>query len=375
MNIIESLNALQTRANEFAESYCIVNGAVMPLAEIHSMGYDEFALRSKINMPLRLYRYYPNIVNNDTHVNYSLQALRDNTVYLQSPTLFDDVYDSDISIDYPVYFRARLFEFCKRAGIHMKDSSAIEEAGTALASFLWNYAQSNTSLEYAICTQSENELENGSNRIFCLRIEKDLRNGKDWGFAINNAITQEYTDYCDSLKNTFRTVCFATTPYSQLMWGGSYADYHRGFCIEYTIQPHEKEYETVYYNLFPMIYCKVRPDMTQRLIDMKDKEVTKESIWDIYSHGALRKSIDWAFQNEWRLLLPLRSKSPSDYNVKFFPITKVFLGNRMPAHNRREIIDICHAHSIPYVGVKRKADVFEMEDCETKCEDCPRFTL
>jgi len=58
--------------------------------------------------------------------------------------------------------------------------------------------------------------------------------------------------------------------------------------------------------------------MTSRLVAAKDKNITKEVLWDIYFHGALRKSVDWAFQNEWRLLLPLRSKNAIDYNVKFF---------------------------------------------------------
>lgn len=157
------------------------------------------------------------------------------------------------------------------------------------------------------------------------------------------------------------------------MWGGAYADCHNGFCIEYTILPNDKAYRDVYYNLFPMIYCKVRPNMTLRLVAAKDKDITKEVLWDIYFHGALRKSIDWAFQNEWRLLLPLRSNNMVDYNVKFFPITKVYLGNRMAPKEREKIIDICHDKNIPYIGVRRNSAVFEMQDCEIKCEDCPQY--
>ena len=35
---------------------------------------------------------------------------KNNTVYLQSPTQFDDCYDSDILIDFPVYERIVLIE-------------------------------------------------------------------------------------------------------------------------------------------------------------------------------------------------------------------------------------------------------------------------
>ena len=157
------------------------------------------------------------------------------------------------------------------------------------------------------------------------------------------------------------------------MWGGAYADCHRGFCIEYTVLPGEKKYQDVYQNLYPMIYCKTRPDMTKRLVEMQDRKITEDGLWDIYSNGALRKSIDWAFQNEWRLLLPMRCENISDYNVEFFPITKVFLGNRMLPEKRKEVIEICISKNIPYVGVMRNPNVFEMQDCSIKCEDCLKY--
>ena len=88
----------------------------------------------------------------------------------------------------------------------------------------------------------------------------------------------------------------------------------------------------------------------------------------------LRKSIDWAFQDEWRLLLPMKNNLESkDYCVPFFPITKVFLGSRMPQVARKEIIQICHEKHIPYIGVTRKSNVFEMQECIVKCEDCPKY--
>ena len=138
--------------------------------------------------------------------------------------------------------------------------------------------------------------------------------------------------------------------------------------------PDDKQYKDILYSLFPMVYCKSRPNITAKLGGLEDQPLTEEKLWDIYFHGALRKSIDWAYQNEWRLLLNMRKlKDSAQYNVKFFPVTKVFLGNRMPAKNRKEIIDICKQRNIPYVGVTRSPNMFEMCDCKTLCEDCPTF--
>lgn len=377
MDISNLIAGFRQFAPEFASSYCIVNGAIMDLNEIQNMGYDEFSLRSKINMPLRLYRYYPNKKNRDREtgeeLNYSLQALENNTVFLQSPTAYDDVYDSDINIDYSEYEHLRLVEYCRRCGIDVNTEQPTQVIGDILVKVLWEYYVANGNLDNVFIKMSDSEIERHANQEFKQKIILELCSTQDFGLALLKTLYDEYIDYISRLKTTFRTTCFATTPYSQLMWGGAYADCHNGFCIEYTILPNDKAYRDVYYNLFPMIYCKVRPNMTLRLVAAKDKDITKEVLWDIYFHGALRKSIDWAFQNEWRLLLPLRSNNMADYNVKFFPITKVYLGNRMAPKEREKIIDICHDKNIPYIGVRRNSAVFEMQDCEIKCEDCPQY--
>ena len=62
----------------------------MKLDEVQNMGYEKFALFSKKIMPSRLYRYYPNLETVE-NANYSIQALEENTVFLQTPTAFDDV--------------------------------------------------------------------------------------------------------------------------------------------------------------------------------------------------------------------------------------------------------------------------------------------
>lgn len=232
---------------------------------------------------------------------------------------------------------------------------------------------SSGSFESVFKEKPTSKIEELSNQSFSLSLIIELNKGNDLGVALSNIIRYDYEEYCSRLKNVFRTSCFATTPYSQLMWGGSYADCHRGFCVEYTVLPEDNNYKEIYQNLFPMIYCKTRPSMAEKIIKLQDKKITEDGLWDIYSHGALRKSIDWAFQNEWRLLLPLQSNDISDYNIKFFPITKVFLGNRMSPKKRAEIIEICKEHSIPYIGVMRNPNIFEMQDCGILCEDCPNF--
>lgn len=129
----------------------------------------------------------------------------------------------------------------------------------------------------------------------------------------------------------------------------------------------------MYNNLFPVVYCKIRPNITKELVGWQDRDMTKEYVWYIYYYGVLRKSIDWAFQNEWRLLLPLSEKHGDNCNVEFFPITRVYLGNRMQKEKRKEIIDFCNNNSIPYIGVKKNSNIYETQECGMKCEDCYKY--
>ena len=226
----------------------------------------------------------------------------------------------------------------------------------------------------AFAGDDPSEMKSLSNQAFCLALKNQMLKGVEYGQALANVIHNDYINYCKYIKETFRISCFTTSPFSQLMWA-AYADCHRGFCLEYTILPGEAQYQDVYLNLYPMIYCKTRPNITERLVRFQDEKPTDDHLWDLFCHGVLRKSFDWAYQNEWRLLFPYSTTKKEDYNRKFFPITKVYLGNKMDAKKRKEIIDICHRKNIPYVGVTRNPSYYEMEECQVLCEKCDRFII
>ena len=317
MDINEFILSVQQMAPQMITSCCIVNRTVMNLQEIENMGYNKFSYSSKINMPLKLYKYFPNKegITDDSKVNYSIQALKNNTVFMQSPSNFDDVYDSEIDIDFSEYHKLRLLEYCKRCGIEINDQKSIEEVGNVFTNFILDSINKYKDYEHIFIKKPVSHIEELANTLFKNNLIIGLNHNNDLSQVVFEIICKEYEKYIKELKNTFRVSCFATTPFSQLMWSG-YADYHRGFCLEYTVLPDDERYKDIYYNLFPMVYCKTRPDITERIVRAKDKDLTEEDLWDIYFHGALRKSVDWAFQDEWRLLLPMRKEKSEDYNIK-----------------------------------------------------------
>lgn len=136
---------------------------------IHNMGCTEFSNYAKNNMPVQFYKYYPNTEHENTEsgdkVNYSIQALKNNTVFLQTPTAFDDVYDSDINIDPCEYEHFRLIEYCKKCGIEVSEKQSTEDIGNAFVKRLCEYYRANGTLEDVFTKKPDSEIENKANKI------------------------------------------------------------------------------------------------------------------------------------------------------------------------------------------------------------------
>lgn len=372
MNINDFILNAQQNLPELLNNFCVVNKQLMDLKEFEKIGYDEFCCNSRINVPSKLYKYFPNReekLEDGKNVNYSLEALRNNTVFMQSPSNFDDVYDSEVNLEWDEFHKQRLIVYCKRSGIGVDENKTTEKIGNDFIKKVIQSFETYNNFEHIFNVKAKSELEAKSNEWFQLKLTCEFYKNQDLGKIIPQIIKEEYENYANELQNTFKVSCFTTEPFSQLMWSG-YADCHKGFCIEYTVPSNYDDYKDIFYNLFPMIYCKVRPNITERFVNAKES-LTREALKDILFHGVLRKSIDWLYQNEWRLLLPCNKKENA--NVKFFPITKVYLGNRMPANKRKEIIDFCNSKNIQYVGIKRNPNIFEMKECSIKCEECPNY--
>jgi hypothetical protein len=299
--------------------------------------------------------------------------LQSNEVYLNSPANFDDVYDSNIFVDWEKYLLARLNYYISFCDIDIAGNSDLSHILYVMATEMFNAVQNEQNIVSAF---KRSPIDKGAKLAienFALSVFAEVTNGSLWQEAIVRTIRNEYQKLCGLTQETFRISCFATTPFSQLMWGGSYADCHRGFCIEYDVLPDDSKYSEIYQNLFPVVYSKTRSEITSELLHWQDANITDSSLWHIYFNGLLRKSFDWAYQNEWRLLQPTKAEIKG-FSVPFFPISKVYLGNRMNRRERTKIIKICKEQNIPYVGVRRTDDRFEMSECPIKCEDCPQYT-
>lgn len=361
----------------------IIQNQIYTQEQIEKLSLADWAVNRITNMPKSLFKYFPNVVDKESGRNYSIEALENNTVYLQSPDKFDDVYDCSIVFDEYEYSFARLRYYASYCGFDIEENDYWK--------FIYVFAQK--IYERVIKLQQGGmELENALKQVFkisedgtsrdkthlmfvlemCIELNRNYTKENVWQIAFTGALTSEINFIRKALSENFRIACFSTSPYMNRMWAAQYANNHKGFCIEYKIPEYSKEYLNIFHNLFPVIYSDVRTSVLNECLKYIEDEKDTQLIEDIYKYGVLTKSKDWMEQDEWRLV-SMGTMLADDYNCKFFPIQKVYLGNKMENEERKKVIDICKRKGIAYSGIIHIQDRYELTSCAGLCEQCPRL--
>lgn len=361
------------------EEGCVVCGMGFTINQLDKTSEEEFAIFRMNLMPKKLYKYFPDssTIQGDQEINYSREALVNNTVYLQTPEKFDDPYDSSIVVDEIEFHHQRLLHYldiCKITHDAHADNNALM---FQLAQGIYTQINNRTSFEelYAITSNLE-EIDSLRRTSFALSLtEKLLKYQTDvdaWHHALYDTLHDEYITMQNSFVKHFRVSCFATTPYSMLMWA-HYANSHKGFCIEYEIPEYGVGDDLLLHHLYPVIYSSRRTSVLDACLqEMDSNKNAVDTLWKIHKYGLLSKDIIWQYQNEWRLVAYDKATEVNgSYNYKFFKISKVYLGDKMDATARKELIRICKENEIPYVGVQTVNDRYAMQDCPYLCENCP----
>ena len=129
---------------------------------------------------------------------------------------------------------------------------------------------------------------------------------------------------------------------NQPMWT-MYADNYNGYCIEYDFEKFIKENPNYKDELFKVIYSNSRKNNIIKIIieiafsqlfnklKLTNKNIDiKERIINIMC----TKSIDWSYQNEWRIF-----STPNNKSLKL-PIKSVYLGKDIKKKNKQIICNI-----------------------------------
>ena len=143
-------------------------------------------------------------------------------------------------------------------------------------------------------------------------------------------VAEKYRDWAHS---ELRLLCFSEKLDELLMWG-HYAKSHEGFVIEF--DPTHPLFET---DEFRKVNC---PESAERLA-VQDTEQSQEDLIKIF----FRKSHDWAYEGEWRLVKTAKAlglgKRRDGKMLRYLElpasaVRALYLGWQIPTENRDELL-------------------------------------
>lgn len=219
-----------------------------------------------MNTPSHLYKY-------QCVTQYSMSSLANQTVWLSSPASFNDPFDCAINLDQK----------------KLKESVA-----------------------HAVGALGENV---------------ELKDSLDVPSA---AYESAYRQLREGLRATMQKIgvlCLSETPSEILMWS-HYANYHKGFCIEYRVD----ETSVLSRTARPVRYTDIYPSLSLKNLP-SDAE---ENFIDVCVYT---KAKQWSYEREWRAIMPSGEKL---YHAPA-PISAIIFGARMPDDHKRAICQILHS--------------------------------
>lgn len=165
-------------------------------------------------------------------------------------------------------------------------------------------------------------------------------------------MVQNFSEY---LQSSMRVCSFSETWDSVIMWS-HYTDQHKGFCVEYPI--HLLRPDDVRRTLLmPVIYRSELSDVTEYMV----KGVGGTQFNNLFGELAcLLKAVEWAYEKEWRLVIPGGDAIPE----RKYPMPKpsrLILGARMSEDDAAIVVDIARRRRIPVFRVKVSRRRFSLE--------------
>ena len=168
----------------------IICGNIYSLNQILDVSREEYHAMGLRALPAKLYKYFPNTAN-EKGVNFSLQALRNNTVHLSSPIQFDDPYDCALTIDRYAFYISRLEYYANVCGCSIPQGCDYSFAVYELSKCIYNALQKEKSLEsvFHITGEDDNSVDLNK-RTFALTLKASLYKSGSQQDAWQNAFAE-----------------------------------------------------------------------------------------------------------------------------------------------------------------------------------------
>jgi hypothetical protein len=287
------------------------------------------------HLPKSMFKYYR--IN-----SHSLTNLRDDTVWICSPEAYNDPYDCLFRIT-----EADVVTAAKRGLV--KDFVRIFKLERFLPPDVIKSARaSDDPLQRLVEAIPAGQVFPPDSDPVRMAQFASVRLPKLVGDTIN---------FIHQIRCATKVCSFTERSDSIVMWS-HYADYHKGFCIEYDISKLPPQH-LLRRGVFPAVYSASLFDLTrwsEKLVSVGRQRFNPALVLLAMTH----KYKDWKYEREWRLVLtePLLS---DDRALPVPTPTRLLLGSRITQENKTELTGICTAKGIEVWQMERAPDAFELK--------------
>ncbi|WP_081618881.1 DUF2971 domain-containing protein [Thioalkalivibrio sp. ARh3] len=311
------------------EFVSIISGATISLEDIERA----MTLKDE-HLPPKLYKFRS--VN-----EYAITNLSSDTVWLCSADKYNDPYECCTTLNFEVLHRA-------------------------IQNHHFDELLSQNNLKYQLSQDEISKIRNADDPVRSLShalLEKDGSVPQEKHKQIVEALidaqfkvsSENYQHFNQRAQQGMKICSFSERVDSVVMWG-HYANNHQGFCLEYDIEswpPGEVRRRMLY----PVIYSDHILDATKHILQsMRSRDFN-----NLYgAMAAIHKSPDWAYEKEWRFVLPM-GESFQDQNYPMPKPSALYLGSRIQKEDKATLLDIARQKGISVYEVALSPTEFKLE--------------
>ena len=271
---------------------------------------------------------------------HAFKNLSDQTVFLASPEQFNDPYDSGLTMDAVPSLRTLM-------GQHQSlELDNLQKLGFSVSDL-------QDLLEGKMSTQARAIMGSAGTGMPAEEVERFVELFPKIMQQVNQEllVDQRLQPF---FQKGLKVACFSEKASSLLLWA-HYAAQHKGFCVEYGYRdmPEDAPQRRL---LLPVLYRQERFDMGA---SMHELMLGKKDFMPNHAIiAALHKAVDWAYENEWRIVNP--DGREDGFTVPMRKPRAVHAGLRMLANDRQQLESICSALGVPLRTPKLSAAKYEL---------------
>lgn len=263
------------------------------------------------HLPAKLYRY-----RSFDEDGYSLKAIESNTIWLGRAADFNDPFDCSLTLDLAVLEEQLFHKAIARVPIFqdlpdaarrsIMESRSFEELSERLVDLIPDLDPTARADRRAALSKVAGE----RSAVPLLAVQKYVQQGT-------------------------KVACFTTKYDSMPMWA-HYASDHSGFCVEYDVKDFDDSRRR---NIHPVVYSDERFDFTRWLEPERDRRF-------IAIVAATHKSDQWAYEDEWRLVIPDGEPTPGQLWDMPQP-TALYISYKIKDGDKSKLLRVADKSRIP----------------------------